>query len=261
MTNQDNHFPAVVEGRIGDDLVQTVNARDLHAFLQVGTAFKDWIVRRMEEYGFQEGKDFCSFLSESSGGRPSKEYAVTIDMAKELSMVERNERDSYVVVARLSPEFTARLVDFWQKHRHQQFRLPTTAEAFASVFAMVACFDRYLSLRSGNPVSFPSVLTSVFNRVRNLSSILPSTATISFNISIENFCCSRIHLRTSTLYDASSANCFIEANAFSSNSAVRSLSSRRLIISAFIDRLFFSAAALMRSRIPSGKRRTYLSCG
>ncbi len=35
--------------------------------------------------------DFCSFLSESSGGRPAKEYALTIDMAKELAMVERNE--------------------------------------------------------------------------------------------------------------------------------------------------------------------------
>lgn len=70
----------------------TVNARDLHAFLEVGTAFKDWIARRVEDYGFSDGKDFCSFLSESSGGRPAKEYALTLDMAKELAMVERNEK-------------------------------------------------------------------------------------------------------------------------------------------------------------------------
>lgn len=85
-------FPPVVKGQIGEGSIQTVNARDLHAFLEVGTAFKDWIVRRIADYGFEDGKDFCSFLSESSGGRPSKEYAVSLDMAKELSMVERNEK-------------------------------------------------------------------------------------------------------------------------------------------------------------------------
>lgn len=73
-------------------LIQAVNARELHHFLQVQTAFKDWIARRISEYGFLEGVDFCSILSESTGGRPAKEYAITLDMAKELSMVERNEQ-------------------------------------------------------------------------------------------------------------------------------------------------------------------------
>lgn len=73
-------------------LIQAVNARELHAFLQVQTTFKDWIARRISEYGFLEGVDFCSILSESTGGRPAKEYAITLDMAKELSMVERNEQ-------------------------------------------------------------------------------------------------------------------------------------------------------------------------
>jgi hypothetical protein len=45
-------------------------------------------------------------------------------------------------VAQLSPEFTARLVDYWQKHRNDAPRLPTTAEAFASVFSMVADQER-----------------------------------------------------------------------------------------------------------------------
>ena len=43
----------------------TVNGRDLHEALQVKTAYKDWFPR-MCEYGFVEGRDFCSFLSESS---------------------------------------------------------------------------------------------------------------------------------------------------------------------------------------------------
>ena len=71
---------------------KTVNARDLWEFLEVRTQFKDWIARRIQEYGFVEEKDFCSFLSESTGGRPSKEYHISIPMAKELSMVEGNEK-------------------------------------------------------------------------------------------------------------------------------------------------------------------------
>ena len=68
----------------------TVLARDLHDFLEVKTAFKDWFPR-MCEYGFSEGTDFCSFLSESSGGRPAQDAQLTIEMAKEICMLQRNE--------------------------------------------------------------------------------------------------------------------------------------------------------------------------
>jgi len=83
---------AIHQAAIADSTIPTCNARDLHAFLEVQTQFKDWIVRRIEEYSFEEGKDFCSNLSESTGGRPAKEYALSLDMAKELSMVERTEK-------------------------------------------------------------------------------------------------------------------------------------------------------------------------
>lgn len=69
----------------------TVSARELHELLEVKTAFKDWFPR-MCEYGFEEGKDFSSFLSESTGGRPSIEYQITIEMAKEICMVQRNDK-------------------------------------------------------------------------------------------------------------------------------------------------------------------------
>lgn len=92
-THNHNQFPAVTEGQIGEGAVQTVNARDLHAFLEVGVRFNDWIARRVEEYGFSDGRDFYSEMSKTtSGGRPSREYHISIDMAKELSMVERNEQ-------------------------------------------------------------------------------------------------------------------------------------------------------------------------
>ena len=41
----------------------TISGRELHDFLQVGTAYKDWFPR-MCEYGFEEGKDYCSILSD-----------------------------------------------------------------------------------------------------------------------------------------------------------------------------------------------------
>jgi len=71
---------------------QSVNARDLHAALESKSAFNDWIARRIESYGFKDGQDFYSFLSESTGGRPAVEYALSVPMAKELAMVENNTK-------------------------------------------------------------------------------------------------------------------------------------------------------------------------
>ena len=70
--------------------VQTVSARELHKGLKVETQFNHWI-KRMIEYGFTEERDFWSFLAESSGGRKSKEYVLTLDMAKEICMIQRTE--------------------------------------------------------------------------------------------------------------------------------------------------------------------------
>lgn len=92
LDQQKPRFPVVSEGNIGRDNIQTVNARDLHEFLEVATRFNDWIVARIKEYGFAENRDFVTFTENSVKGRPSKEYAVSLDMAKELAMVERNEQ-------------------------------------------------------------------------------------------------------------------------------------------------------------------------
>lgn len=70
---------------------QAVSGRDLHAFLEVVTRYNDWIVR-MLDYGFTEGQDFYSILSESTGGRPSADHVLTLDMAKELAMIQRTEK-------------------------------------------------------------------------------------------------------------------------------------------------------------------------
>lgn len=69
----------------------TVSARDLHEGLEIKTAFKDWFPR-MIEYGFVEGKDFCSKMSESTGGRPAKDFDISVDMAKQICMIQRSEK-------------------------------------------------------------------------------------------------------------------------------------------------------------------------
>ncbi len=72
--------------------VPTVNARELHAFLENGDAFANWVKDRIRQYDFVDGRDFTTFLENGKKGRPSTEYALTLDMAKELAMVERNEK-------------------------------------------------------------------------------------------------------------------------------------------------------------------------
>lgn len=72
-----------------------VDARELHATLQVRRDFTNWIRGRIEQYGFVEGKDYvCSPVpaSKGRGGSNRRDYTVTLDMAKELAMVERTER-------------------------------------------------------------------------------------------------------------------------------------------------------------------------
>lgn len=70
---------------------QLVCGRELHEFLEVGTPYDKWFPR-MCEYGFSDGKDFSTFLSESTGGRPATNHWLTIPMAKEISMLQRTEK-------------------------------------------------------------------------------------------------------------------------------------------------------------------------
>ena len=71
---------------------QTVNARELHAFLDSKQDFSTWIKARIAEYGFIENQDFVLFHNFMEKGRPRIEYFITLDMAKELSMVERTAK-------------------------------------------------------------------------------------------------------------------------------------------------------------------------
>ena len=72
--------------------IETVNARELHGFLEVGRDFSTWIKDRIEQYGFLENVDYAVSKSIPQNGGTAIEYHISLDMAKELSMVERNEK-------------------------------------------------------------------------------------------------------------------------------------------------------------------------
>ncbi|HBH5166002.1 TPA: antA/AntB antirepressor family protein, partial [Escherichia coli] len=88
----------VFNGTISNETALLCNARDLHAFLGVGKVFAAWITSRIAEYGFTENQDYI-LLSKTGkqslggrGGHNRKDYHLTLDTAKELAMVERNEK-------------------------------------------------------------------------------------------------------------------------------------------------------------------------
>jgi anti-repressor protein len=78
--------------KIDGKTVQTCDARDLHEFLEIGKDFSTWIKDRIESFGFVENKDFVIIPKMGEYRKPLIEYHLSLDMAKELSMVERNEK-------------------------------------------------------------------------------------------------------------------------------------------------------------------------
>lgn len=77
-----------------------INARELHGFLESGRQFANWIQDRIEKYGFTDGEDYTSFNEivkrENGGGSTRTEYLLTLDTAKEIAMVENNEKGRQV---------------------------------------------------------------------------------------------------------------------------------------------------------------------
>ncbi len=91
---EDPLIPVVV-GQIGDSPAQVCDGRTLHAFLQNGDLFANWIRARIEKYGFVQDQDFAIALESTKakrGGHNRVDYYLSLDMAKELCMVENNPR-------------------------------------------------------------------------------------------------------------------------------------------------------------------------
>lgn len=116
---------ALIPVQVNSDGVQTVNARDLHAFLESGQEFRHWIKSRIEQYGLVEGQDFTTSENFIRGGKAT-DYHCTLDMAKELAMVERNAKGKQARQYFIECEKVAR-------QRNQKVADPRTAALIESL--------------------------------------------------------------------------------------------------------------------------------
>ncbi len=107
-----NELIPIFDSKFNSETIKTVNARDLHKFLEVKNYFREWIKDRITKYNFIDGVDYVKIIenvsqnlcAESTAASESTTYEVTktgqgridyhisIDMAKELAMVERNTK-------------------------------------------------------------------------------------------------------------------------------------------------------------------------
>lgn len=93
-----NSLIPIETNKIGGDSVQSVNARDLHAFLGVGRKWSSWIQGRIDEFGFSEDVDFIRVVPQTGTAlrRFQVEYILSIEMAKHVAMIERTEKGKKV---------------------------------------------------------------------------------------------------------------------------------------------------------------------
>ena len=88
----------------------SISARELHDFLEVGREFSTWIKGRIEKYGFEENKDYYRKFFDVFGNEINKydwaignriEYYITSDMAKQLIIVERKRKGELNLLSQL----------------------------------------------------------------------------------------------------------------------------------------------------------------
>lgn len=77
---------------IGSEEINSINARELHTFLEVETRFNDWINRRIEEFDFINNIDYLKMSNSDYGGRNRIDYHLSVDMAKSVCIIERNDK-------------------------------------------------------------------------------------------------------------------------------------------------------------------------
>ncbi|OZN24424.1 phage antirepressor Ant [Actinobacillus seminis] len=199
-------------GSIQNQSVQLINARELHDFLQSKQHFSDWIKKRISDYGFEENLDFIGvhkkMITEAGffGSRQKevKEYHITLDMAKELCMLERSEigrqaRRHFIKMEQhaiaLATEMQAQMLaipTFLRNNPDELARLITTAQtAFLTANPQAKDFLRYremgLSYREIGTLlgkTKDSVKWMAF-KMRNLgffSSTLPKTNAVQLDL-------------------------------------------------------------------------------
>lgn len=150
---------------------RVVNARDLHAYLEAKKQFADWMKARIIKFGFLENQDFVTYsLIGEKGGRPVIEYALTLDTAKELAMVEGNAKgkqarqyfiecekqmkqavipksqsELILMIAQQSVEQEKRLIELEQKTKQLEARLTTGQADYYTIMGYAVLVGKTVS--------------------------------------------------------------------------------------------------------------------
>jgi anti-repressor protein len=132
---------------------QVVSARNLHQFLEVKTDFTNWC-KRMFEYGFEEDKDFTPILEKNPIGRPSADYALTLDTSKEISMLQRTEKGKearkYFIEFEKRHRKPVNTLDYMQlaldQLREQESRISKTEKAVLELKAQTQTRSDYFTI-------------------------------------------------------------------------------------------------------------------
>lgn len=98
MTQSNTSLIPLFSGTLQNQSQLLCNARDLWAFVESNQEFANWIKSRIEKFNFVENEDYLvdKFVNNPQGGRPTLDYHLTLDMAKELGMLEANAKGKQI---------------------------------------------------------------------------------------------------------------------------------------------------------------------
>lgn len=149
-----------------DDGTIAVSGRELHDFLGVGKDFSNWF-KDMASYGFEEGKDFSPFSAKTpNGGRPRIEYVMTLDMAKEVAMIQRTNKGKQARQYFISVEKRYKQLEALPHTPEEKLAL-TMEVANRSAEKVMKLDNRVTDLEKNAPIA-PGEYSYISRQVRNV---------------------------------------------------------------------------------------------
>jgi anti-repressor protein len=154
---------------------RAVSARHLHSFLECKKQFTDWVKHRIQKYGFVENVDYQSFSLNGENGGRNIEYALTLDCAKELAMVEGNAKGKQARQYFIACE---------KQIKDQQNSIP---QSFSEALMLAARQAEQIELQTKQ-------LSIAAPKVEYFDDVLQSKSLIATNVIAKELCMSAISL-------------------------------------------------------------------